>query len=360
MRRSQTLLSTAALVLILVVSLFLVVSGCDTVDDDLAGSAELSVLMTDAPFPFDLVESANVTIAGIAAENDAEGRIELSDNTLTLDLLDLAGGVTTALATDVDVPAGVYSRFLLDVSDASATLVDDQTFDVTVPSGTIQILLNDLVLEEGESATVFIDFDVSRSFDVLGNPSTPAGISGFNFTPVVRPIGYVSDDDRNDEGAELQGAIEAVGPDYIDVGGTRYFTTGATEIEDGSEASLVEGVIVEIEFVEDDGRYVATEIDIEDDEGWGVREVHGTITDVEVVDGRTFLVIDETSFEVTTSTRFDGLSGVGDIVAGETFVEIDYYEGVEGWIATEVELDDTDDDSDDVDDSDDDSDDVDD
>ena len=33
-----------------------------------------------------------------------------------------------------------------------------------------------------------LDFDVSRSFVVQGNPSTPAGIKGFIFKPVIRAV----------------------------------------------------------------------------------------------------------------------------------------------------------------------------
>jgi hypothetical protein len=35
---------------------------------------------------------------------------------------------------------------------------------------------------------VMLDFDLSRSFVVQGNPDTPAGIQGFHFKPVVRAV----------------------------------------------------------------------------------------------------------------------------------------------------------------------------
>lgn len=333
----------------LALALLLVIAGCDSVDDGTEGEASLSVLMTDAPFPFDLVESAEVTITGVSVETDAEGRVELFDGSETLNLLDLVGGVTTQLADEVDVPAGVYERILVEVSRASVTLDNGETFEVTVPSGTIRVLLGDIVLDEGEAATILLDFDVSRSFVVQGNPSTPAGINGFIFKPVIRPLGYLSDDDDDDfEGAELQGEIEEVGEDYIEIAGIQYLITDDTEIED--DATLMEGMIVEIEFVERvDGERVATEIDVEDDDDRGVREVYGLVTGIEVVDGRTFIVLDETSLEVTAATKFDDISGIDALMVDESVVEIDYVTNAEGdgWVAVEVELaDDYDDDDD--------------
>jgi hypothetical protein len=38
------------------------------------------------------------------------------------------------------------------------------------------------------SAELLLDFDINKSFVVQWNPSTPAGILGFSFTPVIRAI----------------------------------------------------------------------------------------------------------------------------------------------------------------------------
>lgn len=327
------------------VAMFLFVVGCDSVDDDSSrGSAALSVLMTDAPFPFDLVDEAWVTISGISAVS-SEGEIELSDDRETLNLLDLTGGVTALLADEIDVPAGVYSEIRLDVEDASILLKDGQEFDVKVPSERIKILIGRLELDEDESATVVLDFKVGRSFVVQGNPDTPAGIKGFHFQPVVKAVGYVSDDDDDDQGAELQGPIEAIGEDYIEVGGTRYWITDETEFDDGSFASLVEGMIVEVEFVQDqDGRFVAREIDVVHQHDIEVREISGEVTAIDVVDGTTYLVLDDDlRVAVYVETIFeDELSSIDDIVVGESEVEIDYIVDADTgeWIALKIELED--------------------
>lgn len=59
---------------------------------------------------------------------------------------------------------------------------------LAVPSGTetgIKIPLGNLEVEEGSYVTLTLDFVVEESFVVLGDVSTPAGVEGFNFTPVV-------------------------------------------------------------------------------------------------------------------------------------------------------------------------------
>lgn len=329
----------AALVLLLSV-----LAGCDTVEDD-ADNARLTVVLTDAPFPLDLVERAEVTISGVSAQSETDGRVELSNNTVTLNLLDLAGGVTAILANGVQIPPGVYNKILLDVTDASVELTDGQTFDVKVPSGRIQVLVGDNELNAGESATAVLDFDVSQSFVVQGNPATPAGIKGFNFTPVVRSLGFLKRDDDT-ERAEMQGTIEVLGGDFIQVGGNSYVIDQKTEIEGGFGA-LVEGMTVEVEFYErGDGALVATEIEIENDGDDNVHETSGIVNGIETIAGATFVTVGTLTFRVVPDqTEFKGVSGVESLVIGETEVEVDYYaDAATGdLIAVEIEVEEDDD-----------------
>ncbi len=61
-----------------------------------------------------------------------------------------------------------------------------------MPSGAetgIKIFIKpELVVEGGLTSELLIDFDLSRSFIVQGNPNTPAGIKGFNFKPVIQAM----------------------------------------------------------------------------------------------------------------------------------------------------------------------------
>jgi hypothetical protein len=80
------------------------------------------------------------------------------------------------------------------VVDASVVLNDEAntTFDLKVPSGSasgLKINIKDgLVVQDGGFSTVLLDFDVSQSFVVQGNPLTNAGIKGFIFKPVIRAV----------------------------------------------------------------------------------------------------------------------------------------------------------------------------
>lgn len=327
----------AALVLLLGV-----LAGCDTVDDD-AENARLSVVLTDAPL--DLIERAEVTISGVSTQSDTEGRIELSNDPVTINLLDLAGGVTAILANGVQIPPGVYNKILLDVTDASVELTDGRTFDVKVPSGRIQVLVGNRELDPGESATAVLDFDVSQSFVVQGNPDTPAGVKGFIFTPVVRSLGFLKRDDDS-ETAEIQGTIEVMGADFIQVGGNQYFIDQNTEIEGGFGA-LTDGMTVEIEFYERaDGALVATEIEIENDGDDDVHETSGIVSAIETEGGATFVTVGALTFRIVPGqTEFEGVSGVEGLVIGETEVEVDYYADAStgDLVALKIEAEDDDD-----------------
>jgi len=76
------------------------------------------------------------------------------------------------------------------VAEASIVLTDGQEFDLTIPSGAqtgIKIFINPPIeVEGGLTSEVLLDFDLSKSFEVQGDPNTPVGINGFHFTPVIR------------------------------------------------------------------------------------------------------------------------------------------------------------------------------
>lgn len=165
-------------------------SGCsdDLTSDDPEG--RVRVLLTDAPFPFDLVDEANVTIERVELRG-TPGTFVLTDDPQQEDLLMLQNGVTVSLG-EVDVPEGVYHELRLQVSeDAEVVMNDNSVYDLKVPSGTetgIKIKLDSLDIHDGDLAIVTVDFNVEESFVVRGNPNTPAGINGFIFKPVLKAL----------------------------------------------------------------------------------------------------------------------------------------------------------------------------
>ena len=176
-----------------------------------ADSGRLTVRLTDAPFPYELVDEANVTIfkvdarlaetddpgdsqTGEADESPAEemagpAYITLMEEEVQVNLLTLVNGVTRELAA-LDVPAGTYDLIRVYVKGVNVVLTDGTQYDLKVPSGAetgIKVFIRPgLVVTGGLSSDLLLDFDVSRSFVAKGNPETPAGINGFNFKPVVK------------------------------------------------------------------------------------------------------------------------------------------------------------------------------
>lgn len=184
---------------------FLTFVGCS--DDDGNGgkgdtTGRLKVQLTDAPFPFDLVSEANVTIFKIDArlagdddddemDDDESGSsfVTLMEEEVSVNLLDLTNGITEELA-DVEVPVGTYDLVRVYVKGVNVVLTDERSFDLTVPSGEqtgIKIFIDPgLTVAGGLSSDLLLDFDVSRSFVAKGNINSVDGITGFNFKPVIK------------------------------------------------------------------------------------------------------------------------------------------------------------------------------
>ncbi len=165
-------------------------NGCSTPADNEAGT--LSVSLTDAPFPTDLVAEANVTIVKLEARatvGDADSSfITLFEDTVTYNLLDLRNGVTTNLA-ELGVPVGSYNFFRLYTPGGSVVMKDGTTYDLKVPSGPqtgIKLFVSPAIeVVSGLTSNLLLDFDVEKSFVVKGNRNS---IGGFNFKPVIRAI----------------------------------------------------------------------------------------------------------------------------------------------------------------------------
>jgi hypothetical protein len=148
-------------------------------------SAQLSILLTDAPGDF---EAAVVTISEIYLQGEGDdGRIVLRSEPVTTDLLTLANDAAE-LVSDAVVPAGTYSqlRFVItggyievENEDGSTRIYATQGYD-QVPAdrsvdGTLKCpsceqtgikvnLPGGAVSVDGEQKVLLIDFDVSQTF----------------------------------------------------------------------------------------------------------------------------------------------------------------------------------------------------
>ena len=112
------------------------------------------------------------------------------------------------MLADAEIEAGSYAQLRLTVESASVALIEGYAFndgstekDLVVPSGAqtgIKLLLGVADGEdEGEDGgglditddmILVVDFDVSRSYVIQGDPETPAGIDGVLFKPTLRVV----------------------------------------------------------------------------------------------------------------------------------------------------------------------------
>jgi len=165
------------------------------------GKGNLTLLLTDAPFPSTLVDETIVTIdkieirsttaATATTTTDSQYTVLYEGEGKSFNLLDLQNGVTEELA-NVDLEAGSYDLIRMHVVKAEVVLKDGTSYDLKIPSGStsgIKITITpELLVESGVESTILLDFDVSKSFIVQGNPKTPAGVKGFLFKPVLRAV----------------------------------------------------------------------------------------------------------------------------------------------------------------------------
>ncbi|WP_297692034.1 DUF4382 domain-containing protein [uncultured Eudoraea sp.] len=177
-------------------------SACSEDLNTASDTGRLTVQLTDAPFPYELISEANVTIYKIDArykgdsmegeENDEDENksfIVLMEEERDVNLIDLTNGITETLV-DMDVPTGSYDLIRIYVKGVNVVLTNGSTFNLKVPSGEqtgIKVFIKPSLFVGGElSSDLLLDFDVSRSFIPKGNLKNIAGITGFNFKPVIK------------------------------------------------------------------------------------------------------------------------------------------------------------------------------
>ncbi|SKB44780.1 DUF4382 domain-containing protein [Maribacter arcticus] len=178
---------------IMLLASFAMVVSCSNGDDMSSDTGKMTILLTDAPFPHDLVAEANVTIFKIDARNKDEETddsfVVLMEQEIKVNLLELTNGITETLV-NTDVPVGTYDLVRVYVKGVNVVLTDGTSYNLDVPSGEqtgIKLFIKPgLTVNGGLSADLLLDFDVSRSFVAKGDSKDLAGITGFNFKPVIK------------------------------------------------------------------------------------------------------------------------------------------------------------------------------
>ena len=172
----------------LLMAMALIIMSCS--DGEGSGSAEgtgtLSVQLTDAPFPYELVAEANVTVYKVEArqvDNDDDSDDDMNDDSsddtddssdddnypfitlmedeIDVNLLELTNGLTQQLA-EIDVPAGSYDLIRVYVKGVNVVLTDGTVYDLKVPSGDasgIKVFVDPAItVTSGLSSDLLLDF----------------------------------------------------------------------------------------------------------------------------------------------------------------------------------------------------------
>ena len=194
----------------------MVFSACSDNDTTEAGVGRLTIQLTDAPFPLDLISEANVTIYKIEARqkydsdeenstmeegenmdddsddmHDGNAIVVLMEEEMNVNLLDLTNGITETLV-NTEIPAGTYDQLRVYAKGINVVMNDEEgtTYDLKVPSGEqsgIKIKIKPAItIAGGLSADLLLDFDVSRSFVPRGNIRDMSKFNGFIFKPVIK------------------------------------------------------------------------------------------------------------------------------------------------------------------------------
>ncbi len=170
--------------------------------DSGAPSSATSILITDTPFPYDLVARADLFIVRVTVGTDSgstgsacTGAVEVAAPNRTIDLLALQHG-TTALLDTIKLPAGDYRAVCVTINTdlSSLTLRDGRTLTGTSSpgidwSGAGERILKSNVPEPiaiaDSGGNILIHFDVGRSFIPLQDVEPPRTDSGFAFIATV-------------------------------------------------------------------------------------------------------------------------------------------------------------------------------
>jgi hypothetical protein len=213
-----------------------------------ARRGELSLALTDAPFPFDSIQRADIFVVRIDAklaptdsagaddetkvedrqrgESDRLGRgwVTVAAPNQAVNLLDLQGGRTMDLGRQ-SLPTGEYRglRLIVDAERSSVTLMDGTRPTVYWPSASrtgIKVQLDRPITLTAGGSQLVLDFDLGRSFVLRGTTAS----SGLLFKPVIRAT------TASASTGSITGTVRA------DSAGGTFVVTGAVEVLQGGTA----------------------------------------------------------------------------------------------------------------------------
>jgi hypothetical protein len=200
----------------------------------------VTVQVTDAAYPYDVLDSVNVTFGSIqlrgpnntlesivpassVANTDSSGISNTaSASTTTVDVLKLRNGATATIANGV-APIGSYSSLVVTITNVLVQLKDGRQ----IASGqNAQPVVLDLPLSpelgvtQNGNTTILFDMDLARSL-ILSGGTTPTTITDFAFTPTGRAMVVGT-------GGNIQGTVQNQTGQGVQDADVRALNSGAT------------------------------------------------------------------------------------------------------------------------------------
>jgi len=164
------------LLILLTLSIVLII-GCDSNSEKETETGQIIIRAFDAPFQGN-VEHIFLNIVEVSVhKSDSESEsdtlsdwIVLSDTDTTIDFLELVNG-EMAMLVQTELEAGHYSQQRLLLGDSSAIVVDGNTYDLKVPSGSQSGVKFNLgfSIAPDEIVEFYLDFDAERSIHKYAN-----------------------------------------------------------------------------------------------------------------------------------------------------------------------------------------------
>jgi hypothetical protein len=133
------------------------------------GQGSLVLQLTDAP-DYDITE-AIVNLSSIEVHftipgnNSSAGWYTVAEGPLTYDLIQLID--VKEIIAEEEMNAGIYTQIRLHVDSALVTINGTQ-YDLKIPSKTVK-LVKAFFINESETTTLTLDFDVQKSIHKTGN-----------------------------------------------------------------------------------------------------------------------------------------------------------------------------------------------
>lgn len=123
--------------------------------------------ISDAATAITGVTSIMMTVDKVEVQNSTEAWVTVSSVAKQYDLLALKQSGAVALLADINLPVGTYNQIRLTINKIEVT-ASGKTQEAKLPSGTLKIV-GRIVIEEGKTASVVLDFKADKSLHITGN-----------------------------------------------------------------------------------------------------------------------------------------------------------------------------------------------